>query len=85
MTRIKDPMVLEEMLKFNPRLNTDRLISFMLALMAARSNTNRNIIVETREFNAKPQVNKKVTMSSPFLYKPQQKKLILPNQFTKRK
>ena len=84
-TRIKDPMVLEEMLKFNPRLNTDRLISFMLALMAARSNTNRNIIVETREFNAKPQVNKKVTMSSPFLYKPQQKKLILPNQFTKRK
>lgn len=84
-TRIKDPMLLEEMLKFNPRLNTDRLISFMLALMAARSNTNRNIIVETREFNATPQVNKKVSMTSPFLYKPQQKKLILPNQFTKRK
>lgn len=83
-SRIKDVMLLEEFLKFNPRLNMDRFVSFCMALMAARSNTNRNIIVETKEFNVKPQVTKKLTMTSPFLYKPQQKKLILPNQFTKR-
>lgn len=45
-TRIKDPMLLEELLSYTPKLNTDRLIAFALALMAARSNTNRNIIVE---------------------------------------
>lgn len=84
-SRIKDPMALEEMLKFNPRLNTDRLISLMLALMAARSNTNRNIIVETKPHDHIAKPSKKINISSPFLYKPQQKRLILPNQFSKQR
>jgi hypothetical protein len=47
-SRIKDPMLLEELLSYTSKLNTDRLIAFALAIMAARSNTNRNIIVEAK-------------------------------------
>jgi len=61
-SRIKDKMLLEEMLKFTPKLNTDRLIAFILAVMAARSNTNRNIIADERETQ---QVQKKILRSLP--------------------
>lgn len=80
-TRFKDPMILEEMLKFNPRLNTDRIISVCLALMAARSNTNRNIIVETRSPSDKPKTKEKIYIPSQFTQRPTARKLILPNQF----
>jgi hypothetical protein len=65
--RIKDRMLLEEMMFYNPDLNTDRLIAFILAVMAARSNTNRNIIVETKQQDRRT--------------KPVQ--LHMPSQFTK--
>lgn len=80
-TRFKDPMLLEEMLKFNPRLNTDRIISVCLALMAARSNTNRNIIVNAKPHNHTPKSQSKQSIPSQFIQRPTQKKLILPNQF----
>jgi len=83
-TRFKDPMLLEEMLKFAPRVNTDRLISVMLALMAARSNTNRNMIVETKPYDHTPNKEKKLIIPSQFTTRPQQQRLILPNQFRKR-
>lgn len=47
-TRLRDVMLLEEMLKFDSKLNTDRLVAFMCGLMAARSNTNRNLIVSEK-------------------------------------
>lgn len=84
-TRIKDVMTLEEMLKFNPRLNTDRLISLMLALLAARSNTNRNFVVDTKPYDHVPSKEKKLIMPSQFTTRPQQARLIMPNQFVKRK
>lgn len=83
-SRIKDIMLLEEMMRFNSKLNTDRLISFMLALMAARSNTNRNIIVETRPHNHEPKVGSKAVMKSPFSYVPSTKRTRLPNPFSRK-
>lgn len=47
-TRLRDVMLLEEMLKYTPKLNTDRLVAFTFALIAARSNTNRNLVVKER-------------------------------------
>ena len=45
-TRIKDVMLLKELISFNPRKgNYDRIISFAAALMVARTNTNRGIMV----------------------------------------
>jgi hypothetical protein len=56
-TRIKDEMVLREMLDFNPhpKFNCDRLISYGLSIFASKSNTNRGIIVKSkiREDNKK--------------------------------
>ncbi len=45
-SRIKDIMLLREMLNFNPRKgNYDRIIAFSAALMVARANTNRGLMV----------------------------------------
>lgn len=52
-TRIKDHMLLKEMLEYNEK-NADRLIAFGGVLMAARSNTSRGIVVtKKREDNDK--------------------------------
>ena len=84
-TRIKDPMVLEEMIKFNPKLNTDRIISLIMALMAARSNTNRNIIIEAKSFNQPIEKKPKLYIPSQFVQKPLQGLTKLPSQFKKRR
>ena len=84
-TRIKDPMVLEEMIKFNPKLNTDRIISLIMALMAARSNTNRNIIIEAKSFNQPVEKKPKLYIPSHFVQKPLQGLTKLPSQFKKRR
>lgn len=83
-TRIKDIMILEEFLKFNPRLNTDRIISFSLALLAARSNTNRNIIVETKSQDYRPKPKTNIIIPSQFQQRPVGQRLILPNQFKRK-
>lgn len=46
--RIKDKMLLKEMLEFTPKKNCDRLMSFCISLLAAKSNTNRGIKVSTK-------------------------------------
>lgn len=43
-SKIKDSMWIKEMLQFNPKLNTDRLVANLLALLAVQSDTNRHII-----------------------------------------
>jgi len=54
-TRIKDVMLLKELLNFNKNKgNYDRIISFGAALMVARSNTNRGIMVVKKETPKEP-------------------------------
>ena len=48
-TRIKDRGILEEMLKWSPNANCDRLIAFGAALMVANSRTNRGIMAVSTE------------------------------------
>jgi hypothetical protein len=43
--KIWDRMLIKEMLRYTPKLNTDRLISFVLALIASQSDANRKLIV----------------------------------------
>ena len=83
-TRIKDIMLLEELLKFNPRQNVDRVISMMLALISARSNTNRNIIVETKSQDYRPKPKTQLIIPSQFQQRPQSQRLIIPNQFKRK-
>jgi hypothetical protein len=69
-TRLRDVMLLEEMLKYTPKLNTDRLVAFTFALIAARSNTNRNLVVkeqrQVRENGVKREQKVVMKMGSPF-------------------
>lgn len=53
-TRIKDKMVLIEALKWTKKANVDRLIAFCGALMAARSNTNRGVMVHSETKYTQP-------------------------------
>ena len=76
-SRIKDIMLLKEMLSYNPKRNVDRIIAFAGVLMAARHNTNRGIMVtrkENKPVSAPPApkgvlIQRKV-LSSPFKAKP---------------
>jgi hypothetical protein len=57
--RIKDKMLLKEMLDYTPKKNVDRICSFALAILAARSNTNRGIkVIDTKsDISEKKDVN----------------------------
>ena len=46
-TRILDPLLIKELIKFTPKLNVDRVISFGLTLAMARSLNNRITIAST--------------------------------------
>ncbi len=83
-SRIKDKMLLEEMLKFTPKLNTDRLIAFILAVMAARSNTNRNIISDEKDNS---RIVKKVPTNLPSQFQrtiPNKMGVSIPSQFRRK-
>lgn len=47
-TRIKDRMLLKEMISYKKGGNYDRIIAFGIALLAARTNTNRGLMVVKR-------------------------------------
>ena len=64
-TRLRDVMLLDEMMKFDSKLNTDRLVAFMCGLMAARSNTNRNLIVSEKPTGAHIPKPKPIDMRMP--------------------
>jgi len=71
--KIWDRMLIKEMLEWHPKLNTDRIIAFSLALIAATSDINRQlVVVPTDRPTPKP-----VKVYSPFKAKmlPQTKKL----------
>jgi hypothetical protein len=76
-SRLRDIMLMEEMLKFTAKLNTDRIVSFTLALIAARSSTNRSLVVkETSETNINQ--NRSLKLPTKVSYK-------LPSPLTKYK
>lgn len=69
-TRIPDKMLLTETVNYNPspKWNADRIVSFGLALFAARTNTNRGIIVTDTKKNHKKSVNYMDTLRNTQLY-----------------
>ena len=48
-TRILDPLLLKELIKFTPKLNVDRVISFGLTLAMAKSLNGKSIVVSSTE------------------------------------
>lgn len=46
--KLIDPMLLDELLRFTPKKNTDRLIANMLGLIAAQTDTNRHVITNLK-------------------------------------
>ena len=48
-TRILDPLLLKELIKFTPKLNVDRVISFGLTLAMAKSLNSKSVIVSSTE------------------------------------
>lgn len=56
--RIKDKMLLKEMLEYSPKKNVDRIMAFCITLLAAKSNTNRGLKVKSN--NTKKSEEKRV-------------------------
>lgn len=50
-TRILDPLLLKELIKFTPKLNVDRVISFGLTLAMAKSLNSKSVVVSSTEDN----------------------------------
>lgn len=48
-TRILDPLLLKELIKFTPKLNVDRVISFGLTIAMAKSLNGKSVIVSSTE------------------------------------
>jgi hypothetical protein len=48
-TRILDPLLLKELIKFTPKLNVDRVISFGLTLAMAKSLNSKSVLVSSTE------------------------------------
>jgi hypothetical protein len=48
-TRILDPLLLKELIKFTPKLNVDRVISFGLTLAMAKSLNGKSIVVSSTQ------------------------------------
>ena len=65
-SKLRDPMLIKEMLQFTPKLNTDRIVSNLLAIIAVQSDTNRHIITGVK---------------NPFKELPKQTTTKLPNAF----
>lgn len=54
-SKLYDPMLIKECLRYTPKRNSDRLVSDMLALIAAQSDINRHIINSINPVYKKPQ------------------------------
>jgi hypothetical protein len=74
-TRILDPVLIKELIKFTPKLNVDRVISFGLTLAMAKSLNTQVIISDASQdtrmqayFREKKGSSLFRTTSSPFRY-----------------
>lgn len=69
-SKISDPLLIKEMLRWTPKLNTDRLVSDMLALIACQSDTNRHIITSLKNPLEVPKNPYEKKLTSVFKHKP---------------
>jgi hypothetical protein len=74
-TRILDPLLLKELIKFTPKLNVDRVISFGLTLAMAKSLNSKSVIVSSTQDSRMQEYFKSMkskqlfrTTRSPFRY-----------------
>lgn len=83
-SKVNDPMLIKEMLRFDFKKNTDRIVADMLALIAAQTDTNRHIITSMK--NPFEQQPKKTISKLPSSFKaPQRNSLTkLSSPFAKR-
>jgi hypothetical protein len=65
-TRILDPLLLRELIKFTPKLNVDRIISFGLALAMAKSLNTKIIVNNSSEDDRLKEYFKLKKPTSPF-------------------
>lgn len=85
-SRIKDRRLLSEMLRWKPDLNTDSLVSFMLALIASESYQNMHIIKEVKDgYYQKPPAKKPTRLPNQFSMTLPQTHKKLKNPFSKYK
>lgn len=82
--KVWDLMFIREMLKFTPKLNTDRLIAQMLALIGVQSAVNRHIISTVKSGYEKP-ISTMKSLPSPFKGQPVSMSTRMPSPFMKRK
>ena len=83
LTKIWDKMFLKELLKYNPTLNTDRLVSNLGALIACQSDSNRHIIQTVQHNKKNVPVNKVLPSAFRSSVSTSQRRL-MPNTFKKR-
>ena len=69
-SKISDPLLIKEMLRWTPKLNTDRLVSDMLALIACQSDTNRHVITSLKNPLEVPKNPYEKKLTSVFKHKP---------------
>ena len=83
--RIRDKMFIKELLRWTPKLNTDRLVSNILAIMAAESSTNRHILQEVKKGDHRPNTKVSYNFPSALGSKSKQGMIKMPSPFKKRK
>ena len=65
-TRILDPLLLKELIKFTPKLNVDRIIAFGLTIAMSRTLSNKITVHNTNEDDRMKSYYRTVKSNSPF-------------------
>ena len=65
-SRILDPLLLKELIKFTPKLNVDRIIAFGLTLAMSKTLSNRVIVHDTNQDDRMKSYFKTIKKGSPF-------------------
>ena len=80
-SKVGDIMFIRELLRYNPKLNTDRLVANLLCLIGLQSDSNRHIINEVDYTPKEKPKNLTKGFPSPFLKNPQTQIKYLPSPF----
>lgn len=84
-SKLGDIMFIRELLRYNPKLNTDRLVANLLCLIGLQSDSNRHIINEVDYTPKEKPKNLSKGFPSPFLKNPQTQIKYLPSPFGTKK
>jgi DNA-binding XRE family transcriptional regulator len=82
--KIRDKMFIRELLRWTSKLNTDRLVSNILAIMAAESSTNRHILQEIKKGDHRPNTKTSHSLPSAFLSKSRPGMSKMPSPFKRK-